>query len=52
VGAPEYSVVMADAIRKRKGRMKLTIYPETVHNSWDSAFAEKELMPWIFSQRR
>jgi predicted peptidase len=50
--APEYSIAMAHAIRKRKGSVKLTIYPETGHNSWESAFKEKELLPWIFSHRR
>jgi predicted peptidase len=49
---PEYSEVMADALKKHNGKVKLTIYPETGHNSWDSAFAEPELLPWVFSNRR
>jgi hypothetical protein len=43
---------MAAALKKHKGNVKLTVYPGTGHNSWDKAFAEPELLPWIFSNRR
>jgi predicted peptidase len=49
---PEYSAVMAEALKKHKGKVKFTIYPDTDHNSWDKAFAEPELLPWVFSNRR
>ena len=49
---PQYSEEMAAALKKHKGDVKLTIYPGTGHNSWDSAFAEKDLLPWVFSHRR
>ena len=49
---PEYSILMAEAIKKHKGKVKLTIYPGTGHNSWNNAFAEPELLPWVFSNRR
>ncbi len=52
VVAPEYSEAMAESIKKHKGKVKLTIYPGTGHNSWDNAFAEPELLPWVFSNRR
>jgi predicted peptidase len=29
-----------------------TEYPEAGHNSWDSAFAEPRLLPWLFSDRK
>jgi predicted peptidase len=32
--------------------MQLTIYPGVKHNSWDNAFAEPELLPWLFSHKR
>jgi predicted peptidase len=47
---PEYSQKMADALTKQRASVKFTLYPEAMHNSWDSAFAEKDLMPWLFSQ--
>ena len=49
---PRYSEIMAEALEKHKGKVKLTIYPGTGHNSWDNAFAEPELLPWVFSNRR
>lgn len=29
-----------------------TEYPNATHNSWDSAFAEPKLLPWIFSNKK
>ncbi|MDW7693283.1 prolyl oligopeptidase family serine peptidase [Flammeovirgaceae bacterium SG7u.111] len=49
---PAFSENMVEAIRKQGGNVKLTIYPEANHNSWDSAFAEPELLPWIFSTKK
>ncbi|WP_237390628.1 carboxylesterase family protein [Fulvivirga sediminis] len=43
---------MAKAISKQGGDVKLTLYPEANHNSWDSAFAEPKLLPWLFSKRK
>lgn len=35
---------------RRLGRNpKATFYPTANHNSWDDAFAEPELLPWLFS---
>jgi predicted peptidase len=31
---------------------KYTEYPNAKHNSWDSAFAEPKLLPWMFSFRK
>jgi predicted peptidase len=49
---PEYSEKMADALTKQRASVKFTLYPEANHNSWDSAFAEKDLMPWLFSTHK
>lgn len=49
---PKYSEVMAEALKKHKRKVQLTIYPGTGHNSWDKAFAEPELLSWVFSNRR
>lgn len=46
---PEYSEAMARAINHYGGNAKLSLYPEDNHNSWDSAFAEPNLLPWLFS---
>ncbi|NAS29750.1 phospholipase [Flavobacteriaceae bacterium R38] len=47
----EFSIKMADAIRAANGNVKLTIYPEAEHDSWTPAFAESELLPWVFSKK-
>ncbi|MGC4035708.1 MAG: dienelactone hydrolase family protein [Chitinophagaceae bacterium] len=35
-----------------KKNAKYTEYPDAQHNSWDSAFAEPLLLPWLFSFRK
>ena len=49
---PALSQQMYEALLNAKAGVKFTLYPEANHNSWDSAFAEKELLPWLFSQKR
>ena len=46
---PKYSEEMVDAIKKNGENIKFTLYPNANHNSWDSAFAEPDLLPWLFS---
>jgi predicted peptidase len=46
---PKYSEEMVNALKRKKGDVKFTVYPEANHNSWDSAFAEPTLLPWLFS---
>ncbi|MDB5023862.1 MAG: prolyl oligopeptidase family serine peptidase [Mucilaginibacter sp.] len=48
----DHSVIMAEAIRAAGGDPKFTLYPNDGHNSWDDAFAEPGLMPWLFSHRK
>ncbi|MBN1588962.1 MAG: prolyl oligopeptidase family serine peptidase [Pirellulales bacterium] len=43
---------MIEAIRKAGGQPKYTQYEGVGHNSWDRAFAEPELLKWLFAQRR
>lgn len=49
---PEYSKAMAREINSKGGNAKLSLYPDDNHNSWDSAFAEPYLLPWLFSHER
>ncbi|HSI69575.1 MAG TPA: PHB depolymerase family esterase [Gillisia sp.] len=49
---PEYSKIMAREINSHGGNAKLSLYPNDNHNSWDSAFAEPYLLPWLFSHIR
>jgi predicted peptidase len=48
----EYSQEMVTALIKRGASVKFTLYPEVNHNSWDPAFAEKDLLGWLFSHHK
>lgn len=48
----ELSKQMADALKTAGADVKLTLYPNVNHNSWDNAFAEKDLMAWLFSNHK
>lgn len=50
--APEFSERIVEKLRKRGADVRFSLYPEANHNSWDSAFAEPDLFPWLFSKRR
>jgi len=41
-----------DALNAAGANVKYTEYAGVGHNSWDRAYAEAELMPWLLSQRR
>ena len=46
------STNIADQLKVLGVSPKITLYPKDNHNSWDSAFAEPDLLPWLFSHRR
>ncbi|GAA3610618.1 alpha/beta hydrolase-fold protein [Flavivirga amylovorans] len=46
---PQSSVDMVTGILKNGGKPNFTLYAKDNHNSWDSAFAEPELLSWLFS---
>lgn len=39
-------------LQKLGADVKYTEYPGVFHNCWNNAFAEKELLPWLFSKVR
>ncbi len=41
---------MIDALRKAGAQPRYTEYTGLGHNSWGKAYAEPELLPWLFSQ--
>jgi predicted peptidase len=40
------------ALQGQHARVKYTEYPGVGHNSWDNAFAEKDLFYWLFSNKK
>lgn len=48
---PKLSVEMVSALLKYGGKPKFTLYDKANHNSWDPAFAEPDLLAWLFSNK-
>jgi predicted peptidase len=48
----ENSRRLSAALKAAGAEVRYTEYAGVNHNSWDSAFAEKELMPWLLPKRR
>jgi predicted peptidase len=46
------SRVMVEALQKVGAPVRYTEYPEVDHLSWDPAYAEPELLPWLLSHTR
>lgn len=49
---PAFSIAIAERLKTVGDEVKFTLYPNANHNSWDSAFAEPELLPWLFSHKK
>lgn len=47
-----YSRQLADTLKALEADMRYTEYPGVKHDSWDHAFAEPELAPWLFSKKK
>ncbi len=43
---------MVDALKAAGADVKYSLYPGVNHNSWDNAFAEPTLLPWLFAQKK
>ena len=41
---------LTEALETAGGNVRYTEYPGVAHNSWDRAYAEDELIPWLLSQ--
>ena len=48
----EHSKRMYWALKEIDAPVKLTLYPEVNHDSWHNAFAEPDLMKWLFSHQK
>lgn len=49
---PQLSYSVFSALRTLGHEPKFTVYLKANHNSWDSAFAEPQLFPWLFSNHK
>lgn len=49
---PQFSKDMAAALKAAGAPVRLTLFPDANHNSWDPAFAEKDLLAWLFLHKK
>ena len=49
---PERSRQMVEAITKRGGEPKLTVYPDAKHDSWTETYDNPAFYEWLLSQKR
>jgi predicted peptidase len=49
---PERSQMMVDELKKKGGKPKLTIYPESGHDSWTVTYGNPKFYEWLLEQRR
>lgn len=49
---PAFSMAIAERLKVVGKEVKFTLYPNANHNSWDSAFAEPDLLPWLFGHQK
>ncbi|MEO8109489.1 MAG: PHB depolymerase family esterase [Ginsengibacter sp.] len=49
---PEYSRTFYRRLKREGADVRYTEYAGVGHNSWDMAFAEEDLLPWLFSKKR
>lgn len=43
---------MVQAIERLKGNVKLTVYPDALHDSWTATYDNPEVWEWLFAQKR
>lgn len=43
---------MVSALKSAGANIKYTIYPGVGHESWNNAFAEPQLLPWLFASKK
>jgi predicted peptidase len=49
---PDFSRAYYAELQKLGSEVKYTEYPGVGHNSWDNAFAEPQLLPWLFRHHK
>jgi predicted peptidase len=47
-----FSEIMVRALKEAGANPRFTVYPDAEHDSWVPTFAEPDLLPWLFSNRR
>lgn len=43
---------MVEALKRSKGNVQFTVYPEAQHDSWTETYANPDVWKWMFEQKR
>jgi predicted peptidase len=43
---------MIEALKKRNDQVKLTIYPDALHDSWTATYSNPDVYDWLLQQKR
>lgn len=43
---------MVEALKKAKGNVQFTVYPDADHDSWTETYNNPELYTWLLQQKR
>jgi predicted peptidase len=49
---PQRSIDMVEAIKAAGGTPRITLYPDTAHDSWTETYANDEIYGWLLAHRR
>lgn len=49
---PKASEIMALALKEIGGKAESTLYPEVGHDSWTRTYKDREVIKWLFAQRK
>ena len=49
---PEESKKMVNAVNKKGGHAKLTIYPENAHDAWNDTYSNPAVFDWLLSHKK
>lgn len=49
---PKRSEEMVEAVRRKGGDVRLTVYPEAGHDSWTQTYQNEKLYDWFLSHRK
>jgi dipeptidyl aminopeptidase/acylaminoacyl peptidase len=48
----ERTVEMVEALEQAGGKVVLTVYPDTGHDSWTRTYRNPEIYKWLLSHKR
>ncbi|SDE64164.1 Phospholipase/Carboxylesterase [Mucilaginibacter pineti] len=52
VAPPKRSIEMVDILRRFCSNVRLTLYPQANHNSWDTTYNNPKFYTWLLNQRK